>query len=171
MRRVSLLGSGGSGKSTLARRLGEATGLPVVHLDALYWRPNWTKTPSDEWFETVSEIVSRESWIIDGNYSSGRTLGLRLDRADAVIVMEVPRTKCVWRVLMRAVRRGERPDMAEGCEERLFSMELIKFFAWVWTYPKRRLPAILESIEERPQLRVHRLQSADDIERFMEEVA
>ena len=30
-KRILLIGSGGAGKSTLARRLGEQTGLPVVH--------------------------------------------------------------------------------------------------------------------------------------------
>lgn len=38
-KRILILGCGGAGKSTLARRLGAATGLPVVHLDGLYWQP------------------------------------------------------------------------------------------------------------------------------------
>ena len=41
MERILIIGCGGAGKSTLARRLGEKTGLPVVHLDKLYWRPGW----------------------------------------------------------------------------------------------------------------------------------
>ena len=40
-KRILILGCGGAGKSTLARRLGAATGLPVVHLDGLYWQPGW----------------------------------------------------------------------------------------------------------------------------------
>lgn len=40
-KRILLIGSGGAGKSTLARRLGEQTGLPVVHLDRLYWTGEW----------------------------------------------------------------------------------------------------------------------------------
>jgi adenylate kinase family enzyme len=39
MERVIIIGCGGSGKSTLARQLGERTGLPVVHLDKLFWNP------------------------------------------------------------------------------------------------------------------------------------
>src|SRR6185312_14717291 len=38
--RVVILGSGGAGKTRLALALGECTGLPVVHLDPLFWRPN-----------------------------------------------------------------------------------------------------------------------------------
>ena len=46
-----VVGPGGAGKSTFARRLGERTGLPVIHLDEHYWRPGWEPTPDDEWRE------------------------------------------------------------------------------------------------------------------------
>lgn len=36
MKRVAIIGSGGAGKSTLARQVGDATGLPVIHLDREY---------------------------------------------------------------------------------------------------------------------------------------
>jgi hypothetical protein len=39
----------------------------VVHLDRVYWRPNWTEPPNDEWKETIEDLVKRETWIIDGN--------------------------------------------------------------------------------------------------------
>jgi adenylate kinase family enzyme len=38
LRRVLVIGPGGSGKSWLARRIGDITGLPVLHLDVFYWR-------------------------------------------------------------------------------------------------------------------------------------
>lgn len=43
MKRISIIGSSGAGKSTFARRLGEITGLEVIHLDKIYWQPNWTE--------------------------------------------------------------------------------------------------------------------------------
>ena len=57
MKRVVVIGSGGAGKSTFSRKLGEATGLEVIHLDGIYWRPNWEKTPKDEWERTVRELI------------------------------------------------------------------------------------------------------------------
>ena len=49
MQRVMIIGCGGSGKSTLARQLGEKTGLPVVHLDRIFWSPgNWQHLEKEE---------------------------------------------------------------------------------------------------------------------------
>lgn len=166
MRRILLLGSGGSGKSTLARNLGEITGLPVVHLDALYWQPNWTPMDEEKWQETVSGLIAQEEWIIDGNYS-GSELYPRLSRADTVIVMDLPRRTCLRRVLARSLKRGSRSDMADGCEERLFSLEYWKFLKWVWGYPKNRFPKIMAAVEAHPHLKVHTPKSDQDVQQLL----
>jgi adenylate kinase family enzyme len=81
MKRVLVIGCGGAGKSTFAARLGTKVGLPVVHLDALYWRPGWQKTPEAEWQEVVEGLVRREAWVMDGNY--GGTMDLRVTACGA----------------------------------------------------------------------------------------
>ena len=48
MERILMIGCGGAGKSTLARALGEKLGLPVVHLDKLWWTGNWENVPLEE---------------------------------------------------------------------------------------------------------------------------
>jgi adenylate kinase family enzyme len=68
VQRVAVVGSGGSGKSTLADRLGELTGLPVTHLDRLYWQPGWVATDDDRWRQLQAGLVAGERWIVDGNY-------------------------------------------------------------------------------------------------------
>ena len=79
-----MIGCGGAGKSTLARRLGELTGLPVVHLDALYWRPGWVPTPDDEWRALQAEVVAREHGNIHKSMGLNASAMLRLlERCDA----------------------------------------------------------------------------------------
>jgi len=133
MKKVAIIGSSGSGKSTFARRLGSATNLEVIHLDRIHWLPNWTETPKDEWRQKNLEIVQKKSWIIDGNY--GGTMEIRLDAADTIIFLDMPRTICVYRILKRVAlyRPGARPDLADGCDEK-FDWEFVK---WVWNYPVR----------------------------------
>lgn len=44
-----VIGAGGAGKTTVAREIAAATGLPLVHLDRLFWQPGWVRTPTAEW--------------------------------------------------------------------------------------------------------------------------
>ncbi len=164
MRRILIIGSGGAGKSTLARRLGARLGLEVVHLDSLYWNPGWVETPKDVWRKRVEDLLVRESWVIDGNYSG--TLARRFEACDTAIFLDLPRTLCVWRALKRALiyRKRRRPDMAEGCRERL-SME---FLRWIWDYPKRTRPKVLALLARAsPAQKVIRLKSPAEVEAFL----
>lgn len=88
MKRGAIIGSGGAGKTTLARMLGAKTGIPVVHLDRLYWNAGWVPAPHEMWLERQREVLEGECWIIDGNY--GSTLDLRLAAADTVIFLDTP---------------------------------------------------------------------------------
>lgn len=162
--RILLIGSGGSGKSTLARRMGARTGIPVVHLDALYWRPGWVQTPHEEWDRTIAALLARDRWIMDGNYS--RTLDQRLAACDAVIFLDLPRLTCLWRIVRRRMRfrRATRPDMGAGCEERL----TWQFVRWVWDYPRRTRGKVLAKLDAAAArgARVTILRSAAEVERF-----
>ena len=164
MRRVLVIGSGGAGKSTLATQLGGITGLPVIHLDAHYWRTGWVPTPETEWRSRVESLVAGEFWIMDGNY--GGTLERRLARADTVVFLDLPRWRCLTRVLTRWLRfRGRsRPSLAPGCPERL-RWEFVK---WIWGYRGRRRASILKRLESLgPGQRAVILRSPGDVERWL----
>ena len=94
-----MIGSGGAGKSTVARHLGKLLNIEVFNLDALYWKPGWVKTPRGEWRKIIEELLKRDSWIIDGNYSN--TLELRLKECDTVIFLDIGSAACLWRVVKR----------------------------------------------------------------------
>jgi adenylate kinase family enzyme len=164
MRKVLVIGPGGAGKSTLANQLGELLNIEVLHLDKLYWHPGWIETPKPEWLKTVGELLERDRWIMDGNYSG--TLDIRFQACATVIFLDVSRTLCLWRVLKRAImyRKKSRPDMAEGCPERLN----LEFILWILNYPRRTRPKIVRMLESNQgEKKIVWLQSQSDVKRFL----
>jgi adenylate kinase family enzyme len=164
MKKVLVIGSCGAGKSAFTRRLTEILRLELIHLDKFYWRPGWIEPPKDEWREIVAGLVRRDSWIIDGNYSG--TLEMRLAVCDMVILLDMPRLVCLWRVLKRIIlyREGNRPDMAAGCHERFD----LKFLKYVWNFPRHSLPKVKEKLRLHCQNKtVVVLKSQRDIESFL----
>ena len=131
MSRIVVCGCSGSGKTTFALRLGRRLGLPVVHLDVLFWRPGWTQPDRTGFRQRVSEAIDGERWICDGNYSVW--IGdLTLPRADRIIMLERSRWLCLARVIRRSLFQDGRADLAEGCQEH-FDWQLIRY---IWNYPK-----------------------------------
>ena len=158
--RVLVVGSGGAGKTTVARALAARTGLPLIHLDACYWRPNWEPTPADAWRAKVRELAARSRWVMDGNYSS--TLDLRLPVADTIVFLDLPRRVTLRRVLARRLRwHGRvRPEMPEGCEERIS----LDFVRWLWRFPRAGRRRLLDAIAlAGVEHRVIRLTSRRDV--------
>jgi adenylate kinase family enzyme len=167
MKRILVIGSGGAGKSTFARRLAALLDIQLIHLDSLYWNPGWVETPKQEWKETVKQIITHDSWVMDGNYSG--TLDLRLEACDTVIFLDIARVICLWRVIKRtlAYQNKRRPDMAEGCRER-FSIE---FLLWIWNYRKRTRPKIVRMLKENSDTKeVVWLRTDAEVERFLARV-
>src|ERR1700722_5760624 len=100
-RRIVIVGCSGSGKSTLARKLARQLGLPVVHLDVLYYLPGWKKSSLAEFRARVAAAHGGDAWISEGNFASW-TFAIRLSRADAIIALERPRWLCLWRGVLGA---------------------------------------------------------------------
>jgi adenylate kinase family enzyme len=164
MRKILVIGSGGSGKSTFAARLGARLKLEVIHLDSCYWQAGWQETPKAEWQAKVAEMIAREAWLMDGNYSG--TLELRLRACDTVIFLDLPRTLCLWRVVKRALMYwGKvRPDMAAGCPEQLN----FEFVQWIWQYPRRTRPKVLARLQACADAKqIIHLRSQAEVEKFL----
>jgi adenylate kinase family enzyme len=147
MRRIVILGCSGAGKSTFAKTLGAKFGLPVIHLDTLFWQPGWVEPEPEAFRAAVEAAIAGDAWVTDGNYV-GRTFDLRLPRADAVIFIHQPRWLCLLRVVSRWLRNigGDRPDLAPGCPEKIDW----PFFQWVWGFERKNQPQILAAAASYP---------------------
>lgn len=141
-RRIVVLGSSGAGKSTLARVLGDATGLPVVHLDQEHWQPGWTEPDAMVWRARLAELATAPEWIIDGQY--GASLNERLTRADLALFLDLPTGICLWRIVERwwRLRGSVRPDMAADCPEKID----LAFLHYVATFRLLQRPKVVAAL-------------------------
>lgn len=165
--RVMVIGGSGAGKSTLAQQIGARLDLPVVHLDALFWKSGWVESDKVEFAERLRVLYTADRWVIDGNYST--TWPERLARAEVVVFLDISRNRRLWRVLRRIVRGfgKTRPDMAPGCPERLDW----GFLRWVAEYDRRGRDAALELVRSPPgQVTAHHLRSNSEIQQFLAEL-
>jgi adenylate kinase family enzyme len=165
MRRIVITGCSGSGKSTLARQLVQRFGLPVVHLDVLFWRPGWKEPDTADFRARVADAHAGNAWISEGNYIT-KTFDLRLPRSDTFITLDRPRWLCLFRVLSRVIIfQRARPDLAEGCPEH-FDWELLAF---IWNFENVTQPRIEAArLALCPDVPLIRLRSQCDITAFLE---
>ena len=168
MERVMIIGCGGSGKSTLARQLGEKTGLPVVHLDQIWWAPgNWKHLERAEFDTLMMKEVEKPRWILDGNFN--RTLELRLARCDTVIYLDFNRFVCLISWIRRVITNWghARIDMAEGCKE-WFDPEMAK---WIWKFNSKNRKRYHELLDRLEGKQVYILKNRREVRKFLEQVS
>jgi adenylate kinase family enzyme len=164
MQRVAVVGSGGAGKSTFAAALGEATGLPVIHLDRYFWHPGWVETPRDEWRQRQRELLAGERWIADGNY--GGTFDERFARADTVIIVARNRVGCLTSALWRTTSNHGKAIQADGCPER-FQLE---FYRWIWNYRRDSRPRLDAALVKHSHLKIVELRNRRRLRQFLARV-
>ena len=164
MKRVMIIGCGGSGKSTLAKALGEKTGLPVVHLDSIFWSPgNWEHLEREEFDTLAQREMEKPEWIIDGNYN--RTLEMRLKKCDTVIYLDFNRFTCLLGWIKRVIRNWgtARSDMAQGCAE-WFDPEFAK---WIWKFNCKYRKKYHEMLSGETQKQICIFKNRRQVKRFL----
>ena len=165
MERVLIIGCGGAGKSTLAKALGEKTGLPVVHLDKIFWSPgNWQHLPRGEFDALLMKELEKPRWILDGNYD--RTFSLRLAKCDTVIYLDFSRLTCLLGWIKRVITNWgrTRADMGPNCNE-WFDPEML---GWIWNYNKQNRKKNYRMLEEATHARVIVLRNRKMVKSFFE---
>jgi adenylate kinase family enzyme len=161
--RVAIVGCGGSGKTHLARDLARRLGLPLTHLDAIYYDAKWDALSREAFVEAQLRLVAEPRWIIEGNYAS--TLAVRLVAADSVIVMDLPARSCLLGVLQRRLlhRGGQHQEL--GVYDRI----TWSFIKYIVGYRREMLPRVRGLIRRHaPGATVVVLRSRREARRFLQ---
>lgn len=142
--RMMIIGCAGSGKSTLAKQLGQLLDRDVFHLDKLLWQPNWHLPSFEERSVIYNSIISQNSWIMDGMWTTHFADGLT--RATVVIWLDFPRMTCIRGIFSRYFKYKNKPreDRAEGCNE-ILDAEFVKN---TWNFNKTVKPTIAKLIAD-----------------------
>ena len=155
MNRVAVIGCPGSGKSTFARALHEKTGLPLFHLDNIWWKSDRTHITREEFDAALREILSRDAWIVDGNYS--RTVETRIRASDTVIFLDYDEQTCMDGICERI--GCVRPDIP--WTEQTLDPELVALVKGFRTEQRPEILALLDRYaEDREILVFHTRESA-----------
>ncbi|MCU1294166.1 MAG: hypothetical protein JWP08_3016 [Bryobacterales bacterium] len=147
-----ILGPGASGKSTLAIHLSEITGLPVIELDKVFWRPGLAATPRDQWAKMQERFVEESRWIIDGDLGPYDAVEVRLHAADTIIFLDFSLLRCAWRAIRRSRERAD-------------------FWLWLLRYRRQSRPFLMEAIAKyAAHATLHVISNPQALRRFVEVV-
>ena len=138
MHKIIVIGCPGSGKTTFSKKLEKLTRIPLYHLDSIWHKPDRTNISREEFDERLGEIMSRDAWIIDGNY--GRTLERRIAAANTVFLFDLSTEVCIEGVRSRI---GKKRDDLPWCETELDP----EFLSQIEKFGDVELPRILELVE------------------------
>ena len=139
MKKIIVIGCPGSGKSTVSRALHNKKGIPLYHLDMMYWNADKTTAEKSVFLERLSTVLEKDEWIIDGNY--GSTMELRMAACDTVIFLDYPLDVCLDGI---RERRGKpRSDMPW-----IETKEDSEFIEFIRNYDEQQKPKVLELLEK-----------------------
>ena len=173
-RRIAVYGPSGSGKSTFGRRIAASLGLPVIEIDAIFWRQNWTMTPDDEFRAKVSARLAEceSGWVAEGNYHQVRDIVM--PQAETIIWLRLPFLTVYPRLVYRTVARAwsRQPLWGtnfESWRQSFLSRDSILLWGIShWRAHHRGVESDIRGL--RPAANVHVLRSTDAVARFLAKV-
>jgi adenylate kinase family enzyme len=127
--KIVVVGYSASGKSTFSKALSAFYGIPVLHIDTIYFGPNMYIHDKQQTESQIHSFMAQPSWIIDGTYRYLATE--RYDLSDQMFLFDFNRFKCLMGVLKRYTkyRGNQRDTMAKGNPEKL-DWGFIKWILW-----------------------------------------
>lgn len=163
-KKIAIIGCPGSGKTTVAFKLAEKYNLPLYHLDTYQWLPGWQKVAREEFSQAYHALCDLPKWILEGSAMS--LLAYRIEKANVIIFLDIPRSTCIWRVIKRSLLHWNQEILGspKGCKQRFFSFAFLEFLKWIWHFNARYKATILNLLETaNPTKKVYIVQSLDEL--------
>ena len=139
MKKIIIIGCPGSGKSVFSRALHNKTGIPLYHLDMMFWNADKTTVEKSVFRERLSSVIATDKWIIDGNY--GSTMEMRMAECDTVFFLDYPLDICLEGIKERRGKPREDMPWIETEEDKEFT-EFIK------SYNEQQRPKVMALLEK-----------------------
>lgn len=98
--KFAVLGYAGAGKTYLSDYISEKKKIPVLHLDSIKWDKEWKQIDDSFVLPQVSAFMTNDDWIIDGYYKY-LLYDERLEQADTIVLLLLPRFTCFLRTVKR----------------------------------------------------------------------
>ena len=102
--KIAVLGYAGSGKTYLSDYISEKKNIPILNLDEIKWDKEWKPVDDSLVLPRVSDFMAKKDWVIDG-YFKYLLYDERLEQADLIILLLLPRLTCFYRALKRTKAR------------------------------------------------------------------
>lgn len=139
MKKIIVIGCPGSGKSTFSKELHKRIGIPLFHLDMMFWNADKTTVEKSVFIERLTKTVQKNEWIIDGNYAS--TMELRMQECDTVIFLDYPLEVCLAGIKERCGKARSDMPWIESDEADTEFIEFIK------NYNSQSRPQVMELLD------------------------
>ncbi|MBK8550670.1 MAG: hypothetical protein IPL53_06255 [Ignavibacteria bacterium] len=101
---INIIGTSGSGKTTFGRELSEILKIPLLEMDKIFWKPDWTIPDELEFFSKLKDELNSDRWILDGNYK--RTTFIKWQKTEVVIWLDYSFHRTFYRSLSRSLSRA-----------------------------------------------------------------
>ena len=161
MKKIIVIGCPGSGKSTFSRELHKNTGIPLFHLDMMYWNSDKTIVEKAVFLERLSDVLRQNEWIIDGNYAS--TMELRLKECDTVIFLDFPSDVCLEGVRKRQGKpRSDMPWVENGDDA--------EFIEFIKNYNSQNRPQVIELLARYSLKNIFKFTTRAESEEFLNRI-